>query len=391
MSKNEKQSYLAAIVKRYRASKKGAKKLILDEFCAVCQYNRKYAIRVLNGYHSRNKRKQSPGPKPIYRSEEILKALKKIWFTADQPCSKRMVAMLPHWLPFYEQRFGHLSEKNNSLILKISASTIDRLLAPVRIKQNQKGLCGTKPGTLLRNKIPIRTDFWDITEPGFMEADTVAHCGNSLAGDFVWSLTLTDYRSEWTECRATWGKGSEGVKAQIIAIEKTLPFELKGFDCDNGSEFLNHHLLRYFQERIKPVQFTRSRPYKKNDNAHVEQKNWTHVRQLFGYDRFDNIELVTMMNDLYENEWSQMQNYFRSTMKLKEKTRINSKYKRTYFTPETPYNRLLKSNSISDSQKQKLKYQYEKLDPFKLKATIERKLKAIFKLVSVTPNVRLRL
>lgn len=173
-----------------------------------------------------------------------------------------------------------------------------------------------------------------------------------------------------------------GVVAQIKSIESMLPFPLKGFDCDNGSEFLNYHLLRYFQEHPNTVSFTRSRPYKKNDNAHVEQKNWTHVRQLFDYDRFDEKILLNKMKSLYESEWSLYQNYFCPTMKLKEKTRHNSRYQKKYFLPETPYQRLLSSESITEKEKEKLRKQYKKLDPFQLKIKIEKKLKAIFKLVS---------
>ncbi len=202
---------------------------------------------------------------------------------------------------------------------------------------------------------------------------------------------MTDYCSGWTECRATWNKGAEGVVKQIKAIEKTLPFKLKGFDCDNGSEFLNYHLLRYFQEHTNVIQFTRSRPYKKNDNAHVEQKNWTHVWQLFGYDRFGNIQLIDLMNNLYAKEWSLLGNYFCPTIKLIEKVKVNSRYKRKYEQPKTPYQRLLDSPSINQKTKDQLKARYETIDPFKLKASIERKLRALFKLVSVSSNVRLRL
>ena len=391
MGKTERQAYLEAIKKRYNRAKKKDKHLILNEFCAVCQYNRKYAIRVLNRKKHRQTKPLKPGPKASYDSPELLKALKKIWFVSDQVCSKRLKALLPIWLPFYQQNFTSLSETIVNKLNTISPSTIDRLLKPTRIQQKGKGMNGTKPGTLLRNQIPIRTSVWDITEPGFLEADTVAHCGNSLAGDFVWSLTMTDYYSGWTECRATWNKGAVGVVDQIKDIEKKLPFKLKGFDCDNGSEFLNYHLLRYFQEHTGKIQFTRSRPYKKNDNAHVEQKNWTHVRQLFGYDRFDNSALVDLMNKLYAKEWSALGNYFCPTFKLIEKVKINSRYKRKYDTPQTPYQRLLDSNSINDKTKEQLKARYQTLDPFKLKASIERKLKAIFKLVSVSSNVRLRL
>ena len=223
-----------------------------------------------------------------------------------------------------------------------------------------------------------------------MEADTVAHCGNSLAGDFVWSLTLTDIKSTWTENRATWNKGSHGVRDQIEDIEKSVPFQLLGFDCDNGSEFLNYHLMRYFARRDQAVQFTRSRPYRKNDNAHVEQKNWTHVRQLFGYDRFDKPCLVELMNDLYRNEWSLYQNHFCPTMKLVEKKKINSRYYKRYDTPKTPYQRLLESEYITQDVKDRLEKQHATLNPFALKRAIERKLKHIFKFVTVTSNVRQR-
>ncbi len=224
-----------------------------------------------------------------------------------------------------------------------------------------------------------------------MEADTVAHCGNSMAGDFIWSLTLTDIHSGWTECRATWNNGAHGVIEQIQDIETRLVFPLKGFDCDNGSEFLNHHLLRYFTNHKQKIKFTRSRPYKKNDNAHVEQKNWSHVRQLLGYDRLDNSKLVELINSLYVNEWSLYQNYFCPTLKLIEKKRINSKYKKKYESPKTPYQRLMDSDQITKQKKKQLQTCHLKLNPFILKQRIEYKLKEIFKLVKVTDNVRQRI
>lgn len=217
--------------------------------------------------------------------------------------------------------------------------------------------------------------------PGFCEADTVAHCGDSLEGSFAWSITMTDICSTWTENRAIWGKGATDVVGKVKDVEECLPFELLGFDCDNGSEFLNHHLVRYFSERPKEktVQFTRSRPYHKNDNAHVEQKNWTHVRQLFGYDRFDKKIIVELMNDLYRNELSQLQNYFHPTMKLIEKRKVNSKYYKTYDTPKTPYQRLLDHPSVAPEVKQLLANTYKQLNPFTLKSQIAKKLDNIFK------------
>jgi len=389
MGGDSRREYLSAIQQRYCGATKDEKGVILQEFCEVCKYHRKHAIRLLS--RQRKWPKRRPGRKPVYRSAEFLKALKRIWLATDQMCSKKLVAAIPLWLPFYEQAYEKLSDEVENQLLSISAATIDRLLAPTRIKARLRGLGGTKPGSLLRNQIPIRTHNWDITKPGFVEADTVAHCGNSLAGDFIWSLTLTDIHTGWTECRATWNNGASGVITQIKNIQGGIPFELKGFDCDNGSEFLNHHLLRYFTDHRPSIKFTRSRPYKKNDNAHVEQKNWSYVRQLLGYDRLDNPKLVEMINRLYANQWSLIQNHFRPTLKLMEKKRINSKYYRKYETPRTPYQRLIESPHLSEKRKSALRKQHQSLDPFKLKQQINRQLKEIFRLVMVTSNVRKRI
>ena len=372
---NSRKEYLLSIKNRYAQSSKKGKKLILDEFCEVCGYNRKYACRLLN--QKKNNHRKKAGRKPHYL-QDLLKPLKELWFATDQMCSKKFVAAIPVWLPFYEAEVGKLTPQIRSQLLQISPATIDRILKRVRVKYKLKGLSGTKPGSLLKNQIPIRTDFWDVTRPGFLEADTVAHCGNSLAGDFVWSLTLTDYHSTWTENRAVWTKNAHGVISGIRDIENHLPFKILGFDSDNGSEFLNQYLCEYFTDRKDhPVAFTRSRPYKKNDNAHVEQKNWTHVRQLLGYDRYDKFELVDLINDLYKNAWGPYQNFFSPTMKLISKTRINSKYIKKYDQPKTPYQRLLESKDIPDEKKQKLTQIYNTLNPFKLKKAIEQKQKII--------------
>jgi len=389
MGKKEKHIYLEAILRRYRRASRPAKGVILDEFCSVCGYNRKYAIRILN--HPPSPSSESHvGRRPVYRDDAFLTALKRIWFASDQMCSKRLVEVIPLWLPFYDLQYEPLAPEIRNRLLTISASSIDRALCPTRVKQS-KGRCTTRPGTLLRNQIPIRTHHWDVTKPGFVEADTVAHCGNNIAGEYVWSLTFTDILTTWTENRATWGKGSIGVLDQIKDIEKKIPFELKGFHCDSGTEFLNQHLLRYFTDRPKVVSFTRSRPYKKNDNAHVEQKNWSHVRQLLGYDRLEQCELVPLINDLYANEWSLYQNHFCPTLKLVEKTRINSKYRKKYDKPKTPYQRIMASEWVDRQTKQQLKSVHLALNPFKLKADIERKIRRIFNLVKVTSNVRQRI
>jgi hypothetical protein len=391
MGKQERRAYLQAISKRYCRSDKTNKQKILDEFCAVCGYARKYAIRLLNRKQdSQSLPRKRPGAKPKYHTSSLMEPLRRIWFASDQLCGKRLKAALPLWLPHYENEYGTLSETVRGDLLKVSAATLDRLLKPLRV-QHPKGLSGTKPGSLLKTQIPIRTQHWDETQPGFMEADTVAHCGNSLAGDFVWSLTMTDIVTGWTECRATWNKGSQGVLEQIQAIETVLPFPLRGFDCDNGSEFLNHHLLRYFTDHPASPAFTRSRPYKKNDNAHVEQKNWTHARQLFGYDRIGKPELVAIMNTVYSSLWCPLQNHFCPSLKLKEKHRNGAKYIKKYHAPQTPYQRVLDHPDVPETTKIALKKQHDQLNPFAIKANIEQQLKLIFSQVSVTPNVRHRL
>lgn len=390
MGRHEKKSYLEVVRWRYKSASKAKKSVILEEFCATHSYNRKYAIRLLNKKPKRRKPKPRKG-QPRYDKPLLLPILKAIWLATDCMGSKKLKAALPDWLPHYQPEKGLLSDSLRGQLHSLSPATIDRWLAPYRNEETKRrGLCGTKPGTLLKNEIPIKTDHWDVSRPGFLEADTLAHCGTSLAGNFVWSITYTDIYSTWTEIRATWNKGGEGVKEQTQAVEQALPFALLGFDC-YGSEFLNWHLIRYFSQRNNVVQFTRSRPYHKNDNAHVEQKNWTHVRKLFGYERFEDNRLVSMMNDLYSHEWSLYQNHFCPSVKLTKKEKINSRYKKYYDKPLTPYARLLTCEHISLETKAKLKYQHEQLNPFELKRIIESKKLAILQLASVTFSMRQRI
>jgi hypothetical protein len=368
--------YLKHFKARYSQANRKGKAQILNEFCATTSYHRKHAIRVLK-HRIVGWRENPPGRKKEYQPEHLLIPLKQIWLATDQMCGKRLKVAMPLWLPYYGGAYGELESNIRSQLLNMSAATIDRLLAPLRSRY-PRGLGGTKPGSLLKQHIPIKTDQWDEDRPGFVEGDTVAHCGTSLLGNFVWSLTVTDIFSGWTENGATWNKGAHGVMGQIALIEKRLPFVILGWDSDNGSEFLNHHLLRYFKNRENPTQFTRSRPYHSGDNAHVEQKNWTHVRQLFGYYRLEDPRLVDLMNDIYHNEWSQLHNYFCPSIKLIDKVRIQSKVKKKYAKPQTPYQRLMNCEHISDEQKIKLKQTFESLNPFHLKQSIEQKLKVIF-------------
>jgi hypothetical protein len=371
--RQSKREYLLAIWERYQRVGRRFKSKILDEFCAVCGYTRKYAIGLLSRKPRRRQRK--PGPRRRYDGQ-VLEPLKVIWLAAEQMCSKRLKAALPLWLPFYEQEHGPLVEPVRQKLLQISAASIDRLLKKERARYRGKGLCGTRPGGLLKHQIPIRTDNDDVDRPGFLEADTVAHCGNSLAGDFIWSITFTDIFCQWTENRATWNKGAEGVLGQVKDVEANLPFELLGFDVDNGSEFLCFHLWRYLLDRPRPVPLTRSRPYRKNDQAHVEQKNWTHVRQLLGYQRLEQPELVPLINELYRT-WGLLHNFFCPNLKLLSKTRKGAKMIRKYSPPQTPYQRLLESKHLSQEQKQKLQNRFQQLNPLQLKREIEQKLKLV--------------
>jgi len=379
MSPRSKKEYVETIFLRYKQATREQKILILNEFCATSGYHRKHAIRLLRKYKRFQKPKpKKPGRTPFYAQPSILKVLKQIWLGANLPCSKRLKAIIPLWLPGYVQSFGNLSPNVSQALLKISPATIDRLLQPTRLHYKKRGRATTKPGTLLRNQIPIKLNQWDESRPGFLEADTVAHCGNSLLGMFAYTLDCTDIATGWTEQRAIWGKGETGVLEQIRHIEKSLPFPLLGFDSDNGGEFLNHHLFRHFTQRKEPIQFTRSRAYHNEDNAHVEQKNWTHVRQWIGYDRLDNPQTVPLLNDLYTQEWRLFHNFFSPSVKLLEKERIGSKTLKHHDSPKTPYQRILQSTHISPQVKQTLSKQLASLNPFMLRKIMDEKLKKIF-------------
>jgi len=384
MSNGSKQEYLSAIRSRYLTATKLEKQAILDEFCAVCGYNRKYAIRVLQ----RQPQSQLPsskskrGRKKKYHLLELIAFLKTLWIASNLACGKRLKAMISNWLPHSPQP---LPEEIKSLLVTISASTIDRLLKPQRAKHQKSGLSTTKPGSILKHQIPIKTNQWDEKKPGFLEADTVAHCGTSTAGMFVFTVNCVDIATGWTEQRAVWGKGERGVLAAIQSIEQALPFPLLGFDCDNGSEFLNWHLQHYLTQRQRPVDYTRSRPYHKNDNAHVEEKNWTHIRQYLGYGRFDRQELTQQLNDLYTSEWRLLLNFFLPSMKLKEKSRQGSKIVKKHDRPQTPLQRVLDSAHVDESTKQRLREQFQALNPFQLKEQILEKIQRILAQANFMP------
>lgn len=383
MSSKSRCEVLERARQRYLNRGKEGRGRLLDEICSLCGYERKYAIKVLGGARpiAGARGKKRGGSKPKYGKEER-KVIQVIWMAAEQPCGKRMKPTVKVWLPHYEKRHGKLGSKVRQRVLKASAATIDRLLAPSRFRYG-KSRCATRPGSLLRSQIPVRTEHWDVEGPGFMEADTVAHCGGSLSGEHCWSLTVTDVHTQWTETRATPNRGQETVRCKIADIEGSLPFAILGFDTDNGGEFLNWHLVDYFQKREKPVAFTRSRAYRKNDNARVEQKNRTHVRELIGYGRLEGDKVAEALNDLYAKEWSQFRNFFCPAMKLVRTEVKGSRRRRVYDEAMTPFERLKASKKISPKELDRLERKLADLDPFVLREDIEAKLRRIWKLQKV--------
>jgi len=375
MSRAIKDDLLPRLKERYAHRGREGRGRMLDELCADYGYERKYAIKLLRGTLPPASGRKKPGPPALY--DAIEPVVRTIWQAAEQPCGKRLKPALSLWQRPYERRHGPLSRRQRELLKSVSAATLDRLLVSARASDPGRGLSGTKPGSLLRTEIPLRTDNWDITRPGFLEADTVAHCGTSLAGDFIWSATFTDIFSAWTEGRAVWNKGAAGVVAAVECVERDLPFQLLGFDSDNGSEFLNHHLRDHFALRSKPVGFTRSRPYHKDDNAHVEQKNWMWPRQLLGYGRLERVEMVEPINELYRQAWGPLMNFFLPGLKLESKWREGSHWRKRYEPAQTAYQRLMASKELSRRERSQLRDRFESLDPFALKEEVEKRLKKI--------------
>ena len=302
---------------------------MLDEFCRVTGYHRKSALRLLNGPVPA---RQPPAPRrrpPTY-GLRVIQVLAAIWRAAGYPWSVRLKALLPLWLPWARPRF-RLSPAVEAQVLRLSPRQMDRRLEAYRRSGATGRYARTKPGTLLKHHIPLRTDRWDVTVPGFTEIDLVAHCGESGDGEFAHSLNLTDIHTTWVETRAVLGRGQHAVPQALEAMRQTLPFRLPGIDSDNGAEFLNAHLVRYCQHHA--IQFTRGRPYQKDDNAHIAQKNWTHVRECVGYLRYDSPEAVTVLNALYRQDLRLFQNLFLPSVKLVRKTRVGARIRRVYDRP----------------------------------------------------------
>lgn len=357
---------------KYRRANRAGKTRVLNEFCELTSYHRKYAIALLKAAESPPPRPRSPRDRKY--NDAAVQILVKIWEAAGYPWSVRLQALLPLWLPWAKQHFA-ISGEVQAQLFSMSPSTMDRALRGYRDTLLRRNYGRTKPGTLLKHHFKIRTDNWDITEAGFGEIDLVAHCGNLAYGEFANSLNFSDIATTWTETRAVLGKGQRPICEAIDEIASALPFSLKGLDSDNGSEFINMHLLRYCRER--EIQLTRGRPYKKNDNAHIEQKNWTHVRKILGWARYDTQAVLDAMNDLYRNELRWWMNYFQPTVKLLRKERIGSRVKRIYDAPKTPLDRVLELPNVTREVKGALLRERKGMDPFVLAAQIDVKVRAI--------------
>ena len=272
MGHKAKWEYFRAVYERYHQAGREAKRVMLNEFCLNTGYHRKYAIRLLNGPPpGKQPERRRRGRRPRY-GPHVLSILAAIWEAAGYPWSVRLKALLPNWMPWIRQRY-RMTPPMEKQLLGISARQIDRRLQAKKSERKRRIYGRTKPGSLLKHHIPVKTDSWDVTSPGFSEVDLVAHCGNSGDGEFAHTLNLTDIHSGWTESGAFLGKSQVVVQQGLDEIERGLPFRLLGVDSDNGSEFINWHLKGWCEQ--KQIQLTRGRPYKKDDNAHVEQKNWT--------------------------------------------------------------------------------------------------------------------
>lgn len=378
MSKMSKREYLIQLKNKYWKAKKKVKTQLLDDFGDFTGYNRKYALHLLNNpvpakwkrYRTREK---------IY-GQDVIDPLLVLWRAANEICGERFHPFIPSLLEkMISLKEIEIDERIKKKLLRISLGTVKRIIRKTRRRSKIKIKGTTKPGSILKKQIAVRYGRWTDTDPGWCETDTVAHCGDDVSGEFIYSLDVIDICSGWSEQAAIWGKGELATKEQMDNIRKRLPFRLLGLDPDNGSEFINWQMLRYCKKNN--ITLTRSRPYSKNDNAHVEQKNYTAIRQLVGYARLDKREQQDMLNDPYANEWRLYLNFFQPTLKLKEKIRDTEtkKTRKKYFEAKTPYQRLMEHPKISNLEKVMLKSTYKKLNPIALQCEIRRKLELLRK------------
>ena len=375
MNQETREQVMTKLRRRYVSAGLEHKKKLLNQAQELLGYHRKSAIRALRAQPVVRGPVILTGRPVKYEPAVLLPILRSIWQATEYACGRRLVAMLPEWLPAYEAHERRVTVEVRERLLAASGRTLDRLLAPLRLRGGGRSL--TRPGTLLRQQIPIRGGVWEEGKAGWLEVDTVALCGGSVAGEFVWMIDGVDMATTWVEVRAMWGRGQAGTLTALQDVEASLPFDLQGLDSDNGGEFLNYHVMNWLQKRARPVFMTRSRPYKKDDNAHVEQKNWTHIRQSFGYERHDNPEVVAAINRLAKGAYGQLRNYFHASLKLEDKEQKEGKVRRIYGRAQTPLARVLASAEVTVATKQRLRQEKAGLNPFALKLAVDRSLKEI--------------
>jgi len=377
MTRGSIQEYIAVIKARYFKATRKNKGKILDEFVINTGYHRKSAIRSL-GNKRRTKTVTRRGRPKKYRSS-VSGELKYLWEITDHLCSKRLHPFIPELIDIVRRWGGHtISTEAEALLRQISPATIDRLLRPYRRRKGRGRFGTTKPGTLLKSCIPIRTFAdWQEDTPGFLEADMVAHCGDSVDGFYLYTLSTVDVPTGWIECMGIFGKGQSRVRAGIHRIRQRLPFPLLGLDSDNGSEFINRHMYHYCRD--EKITFTRSRSYKKNDSCHVEQKNWNVVRRVIGYGRYSSRAALAALNNIYSLLRLYM-NFFQPVMKIISKTRHGARVHKVYDTAQTPYQRLLKSGILTEAKQRELTELYQSLNPAALLEHINSSLDILWKL-----------
>lgn len=381
MNMHSRHELTKSVLPRYLRADKQAKGRMLDEYCANTGYPRKYAIAKIKKYqYTDNLEHKVPGQharkrKKIYDAA-VRAALVPLSEAVDNISSKLLHPYLPELIRVMkacgEIELDSTIEKK---LLAVSHGTLAGLLDEIREYKKKKLHGTTKPGTLLKSEIPLRTGPWEETKPGYAEIDLVAHCGESAAGEFAFTLDFTDIATGWIERRAVLGRPQERTHAALKDIKKELPFRLLGIDSDNDSTFINHQLWRWCNE--ERITFTRSRPYKKNDNAHIEQKNWTCVRKVFGYIRIDAPQQVKLMNDLYRGPLRLYTNFFKPTMKCVEKKRIGARVVKRYDQPRTPYARVLEYDEVSEETKKELRALYATLNPVRLRREVDAALRNI--------------
>ena len=377
MSHLSKKELIEVIRPRYLKATRKEKRQILDEFIAATGYHRKYAIRVLK-HRPKLKGLNKPGKQKVYEGA-VVQALTTIWEICGRICSKRLKPFIPEMIIVLERHHElFLDENIKAQLLKISRATIDRCLKSARF-EHHKGLSTTKPGTLLKKAIPVRTfTAWSDERPGFEEIDLVAHCGETTEGQYLNTLTCTDIATGWTECLGLPNKTQVAVSQAIQILRQRLPFPLLGLDSDNGSEFINDTLYRYCLD--EQITFTRSRPYRKNDQAHVEQKNWSVVRHTIGYDHLETPEELDLLKSIYDDLRLYI-NFFQPVLKLVGKEQVDGKTIKKYDLAATPFRRVLASDLVSLDVKASLTYSYLHLNPVTLRNSIDQKVARLWKIV----------